>query len=87
MIVSGATKSAGLEAVQQNPIAYYVDSLFQSEHPDATASDEGVRAEKTRILAEGIKSGNVPDGDKTYLVQLVAARTGLSASRRGEAGR
>lgn len=37
-----------------------------------------MRAETTRILAEGIKSGNITDGDKTYLAQLVAARTGLS---------
>ena len=37
-----------------------------------------MRAETTRILAEGIKSGDVPGGDKTYLARLVAARTGLS---------
>jgi hypothetical protein len=37
-----------------------------------------VRAEATRILATGIKNGDVEASDKTYLAQLVAARTGLS---------
>jgi hypothetical protein len=37
-----------------------------------------VRAETTRILATGIRNSDVPAGDKTYLAQLVAARTGLS---------
>jgi hypothetical protein len=77
-IVSGATTGAGQAEIQQNPFAYYVDSLYRSDHPDANASDEDVRAETTRIIAEDVKSGNVPDGDKTYLAQLVAARTGLS---------
>jgi len=32
----------------------------------------------TRILASGIANGDVPAADRTYLVQLVAARTGIS---------
>ena len=63
--VSAQTVSDQQAAVQQDPFAYYVDSLFRSDHPDANASDEDVRAETTRILAEGIKSGNVPGADKT----------------------
>jgi hypothetical protein len=37
-----------------------------------------VRAETTRIFATGIRNGDVPAGDKTYLAQLVATRTGVS---------
>jgi hypothetical protein len=77
-IASGATQGASQAAVQENPFAYYVDSLFRSDHPDANASDQQVRAETTRIFATGIRNGDVPAGDKTYLAQLVATRTGVS---------
>jgi hypothetical protein len=77
-IASGAAQGASQAAVQENPFAYYVDSLFRSDHPDANASDPEVRAETTRIFATGIRNGDVPAGDKTYLAQLVATRTGVS---------
>src|SRR5271156_5610580 len=77
-IASGAAEGASQAAVQENPLAYYVDSLFRSDHPDANASGQNVQAETTRILATGIKNGDVPASDKTYLARLVAARTGLS---------
>ena len=37
-----------------------------------------MRGETTRILVRGTETGDVPAADKTYLAQLVAARTGLS---------
>ena len=77
-IASGAAEGASQPAVQENPLAYYVDSLFRSDHPGANASAQDVRAEATRILATGIKNGDIPADDKTYLAQLVAARTGIS---------
>jgi hypothetical protein len=60
-----------------NPSDYYVDSLFRSDHQNANAIDQDVRAEANRILAIGIRS-DAPTGDHAYLAQLVAARTGLS---------
>jgi hypothetical protein len=60
-----------------NPSDYYVDSLFRSDHQNANAIDQNVRAEANRILAIGIRS-DAPAGDHAYLAQLVAARTGLS---------
>lgn len=77
-VASGAADGASRGAVQENPFAYYVDSLFRSDHPNANATDQDVRAEAARILAAGIRNGDVPAGDKTYLAQLVAARTGIS---------
>jgi hypothetical protein len=67
---------ANQDVLQADPSAYYVDSLFRSDHPNAT--DQDVRAEATRILAIGIRSGDILAADQTYLAQLVAARTGLS---------
>ena len=52
--------------------------MFRSDHPDANASPQEVHAEATRIIASGLQSGDVPAADKTYLAQLVAARTGIS---------
>jgi hypothetical protein len=62
--------------LQANPSPSYVDRLFRSDHPNAT--DQDVRAEATRILAIGIRSGDILAADQTYLAQVVAARTGLS---------
>jgi hypothetical protein len=75
---SGAVEGARQVAVEENPLGYYVDSLFRSDHPDANVSDQDVKAETTRILALGIKNGDVPAYDKTYLAQLVTARAGVS---------
>jgi hypothetical protein len=70
-----ATQSGGTLA---DPMGYFVDSLYRTDHPSANTSDGDVRAQSTRILLNGMRNGDVPAPDKTYLVQLVAARTGLS---------
>src|SRR6202158_2836225 len=49
-IASGAAEGASQGAVQEDLFASYVDSLFRSDHPDAKAGDQEVRAEATRIL-------------------------------------
>jgi hypothetical protein len=59
--------------------AYNVDTLFRSAQPNANASSNAdARSEATRILARSLSSGDVPAADRTYLAQLVAARTGVS---------
>ena len=60
------------------PTAYFVDSLFRSDHMNPNVSENDVRGETTRILIKGIKDSSFSDADKTYLSQLVASRTGLS---------
>jgi hypothetical protein len=77
-IASGAAAGTSQGAVQANPSAYLVDSLFRSDHPNANTGDQEVRAETGRIIATGIKNGDMPASDRTYLAQIVAARTGLS---------
>ena len=54
------------------------ESLFRSDHPDAAASPQDSNAQMTRILASGVANGDVPAADRTYLAQLVSARTGIS---------
>jgi hypothetical protein len=77
-IASGAAAGTSQGAVQANPSAYLVDSMFRSDHPNANAGDQEIRAETGRILVTGIKNSDLPAGDRTYLAELVAARTGIS---------
>jgi hypothetical protein len=75
-----AARSGGPAA---DPTGYFVDSLYRSDRPatndaGASASGRDVRVETSRILLNGLRNGDVPATDKTYLAQLVAARTGLS---------
>jgi hypothetical protein len=74
-VTQAATRSSGTLA---DPTAYFVDSLYRSEHPSANAADQDVRAQSSRILLNGMGNDGVPAPDKAYLVQLVAAHTGLS---------
>jgi hypothetical protein len=75
----GATSSASTGRTGQGDHAdnYFADSLFRSEHP-SSSNDGLVHDEAGRILARGLKKGEVPQADKTYLAHTVAARTGLS---------
>jgi len=77
-IAGGA--SSGLAPTAGGPMDYYVDALLRS-NPTASPNATDLRAtrlEITRILTSGLRSGDVPAPDRTYVVQVVAARTGLS---------
>jgi len=76
--VGGASQGAAQQAGSGGGLSgYYVDALYRSDHPSTNAAD--VTAETGRILARAVANrGTVPDADKAYLSQLVAARTGLS---------
>lgn len=76
----GATSSATSSAA--DPSGYFIDLMFRPATPagampapqgDATA----VRGEVTRILLQDATAGEFPPGDKAYLAQLVANRTGM----------
>ena len=56
---------------------YFVDTLFRSDHPVADRNDASVRAEVGGILANALRLKEIPAADKTYLAQLVTAKTGL----------
>jgi hypothetical protein len=86
-MVAGVASGAAMGASQAttrpgasfaDPMAYFVDRLYRTDRPGANVPDEGVRAQSARILLNGLRNGDVPAPDKTYLAQLVAARTGLS---------
>jgi hypothetical protein len=89
-VASGASQGAataaalgadtGGSASQGSPsiAPYNIDMLFRSPRSDSSANTADARAEAARILANGIAAGDVPSKDRTYLAELVAARTGIS---------
>ncbi|MFK0276266.1 hypothetical protein ACIQUG_21520 [Ensifer sp. NPDC090286] len=63
--------------------SYFVDALLRPTDPARIAApgaegDATAAAQASRILVESAASGQVAPDDRTYLAQLVAARTGLS---------
>jgi hypothetical protein len=80
-VAGAAAEGAGASAAQSggvDPMGYLVDTLFRSDHPDANAEPQETRAEATRIILSGLRDGDMGASDKTYLAQLVSARTGIS---------
>jgi hypothetical protein len=61
-----------------DPTAYFTDMLFRADHPASPGDPAASQAEVARIMAKSAASGEMPAADKTYVAQLVAARTGLS---------
>ncbi len=79
--VAGGVAQAGGQAASQaasNVSGYDVDSLFRSDKPDPNANSQATTGQASRILATSLTTGSMPSGDKTYLGQMIAARTGIS---------
>jgi hypothetical protein len=85
-VASGAALGASANAGSENAgsaTSYFVDSLFRPNDPARLAApgaegDAAATAQATRILVMSAARGEVSAEDRTYLGQLVAARTGLS---------
>jgi hypothetical protein len=72
-----ATQSSGAAATA--PDEYFVDSLLRSNPPSPEKIDAAVRGEAGRTFAHALGQGDAAAvADKTYLAELVAAKTGLS---------
>jgi hypothetical protein len=86
-LVSGGAHAAAQLAAggANNPIsaasapstAYDVDKLFRSS--TATSSGTGdARSEAGYIFANAVRTGHVPDADRTYLASMIAQKTGVA---------
>jgi hypothetical protein len=73
-----AQGDTGLVQTGTTMAPYDVDTLFRSAQPVSNSSLPDGRAEATRILVKGLSAGDVPAADRSYLANLVAARTGMS---------
>ena len=77
-VAEGAGSGAGdaQKRAATNAHAYFVDSLFRSDRP-REANNQPVREEVARIFARGLQQGDLSAPDRSYLTQVIAARTGL----------
>lgn len=85
--------AAGVANTENSTIDYYIDNLF---HTAAASSEAGVepaaqpaldaadRAEVSRIFTYSLANGELSQEDKSYLGQLLARRTGISAGNAEE---
>ncbi len=82
-LAGAATEAVGSATGQAasamgDPTSYFSDMLWRSDHPAPGDQGAARMAEGGRILTRALYNGDLPAGDKTYLAQLVASRTGLS---------
>ena len=88
-VASGAAMGASAGAAGNagnggsNATSYFVDALFRPTDPaklaaPGTEGDAAAASQASRILVASAAAGEVSAADRTYLGQLVAARTGLS---------
>ncbi|HEV7357527.1 MAG TPA: hypothetical protein VGN99_05995 [Steroidobacteraceae bacterium] len=81
MSAAGAAGRAVADATTTGALMPYdVDKLFRSTSTSAGPAAAEARLEANHIVANAFASGSVPDGDRTYLAEQVAARTGASQS-------
>lgn len=77
---SGTGSATGVQAEgrQADPNGYFIDTLFRSDNVKPDSNNTSVRDEAGRIFANALRQGDIPAADRSYLAELVAARTGLS---------
>lgn len=73
-VAPASTQSAAVGG----PNAYFVDSLLRSTRVMSEQGDLPLRGEVAVIFANAIRLGALPPADRTYLAQMVSARTGVS---------
>lgn len=75
----GGAAAAASDASAPDATGYFVDTLLRPANPATPAEDTGqTAAQVSRILVASAAAGEMTPEDRTYLEQLVAARTGLS---------
>ncbi len=78
-VAGKAAGSAGDAAKSiSDPGAFITDTLMRTQKPAPNADPKDVTAEVGRIIATSVKNGEIAPADKTYVAQVISARTGLS---------
>ena len=76
--MQGASQAGTAAASASDPSATLLDTLFRPAQPTATGNAGDAKSEAGRILATSLANGSMSAPDRTYLVQLAAARAGVS---------
>jgi hypothetical protein len=81
---SAVAANAAAETLPDLSTSYFTDALLRPADPrtaapaTATGSNEAAATELSRILMRSAANGELSATDRTYVEQLIAARTGLS---------
>jgi hypothetical protein len=75
--ITGAALTSGPQSALATAGGYLTDTLLRTDRIPAVAAPEA-RLEIGRILAEALRTGTLPDADRTYAARVIAAHTGLS---------
>ena len=62
------------------PNLYSVDKLLRTSTSVSAAANHDLKTEITHIATNAVRSGRLPDTDRTYLVEIVASYAGISQS-------
>lgn len=77
-LTTATTATSNVAADTLDPNAYFTDQLFRAAQP-VSGDTDAARAEAGRIFAQAaLGDGTVPEADRTYLANVVAANTGLT---------
>ncbi len=61
-----------------SPNAYFIDTLLRPSDPGASQENASLRSEVGLIFLNAMQKQSLPPADKSYLSQVVAAKTGIS---------
>lgn len=77
---TGSLAASATPATSADSTAYFTDALLRPTKVSdrAQSDDRAAAAEISRILLQSAASGQIPDGDKSYIATIISARTGLS---------
>ena len=76
--VQGASQAGASAGSVAGGSAALVDTLFRPAQPGSGGDAGEAKAEAGRILASSAANGQLAAGDRTYLAQMAASRTGIS---------
>ncbi len=78
--VAGSAGSAASQQASSNPSvqAYFTDLLFRGDKAASDPNNQQAATEAAGILEHSLAQGEVSPADRTYLGQVIAAKTGLS---------
>jgi hypothetical protein len=82
LLSGGAHAAAGgansaMSAASGPSTSYDIDKLFRSSTATSSAIGDA-RTEAGYIFANALRTGNVPDADRTYLASMIAQKTGVA---------
>ena len=76
--ISASERTGGSSGQRVSSYAYFIDMLFRSTNPEHDGNLASDRSEATVIFEASLKHGGLSPDDRSYLDQLVMARTSLS---------